>query len=447
MIILSLNSGSSSLKFQVFDYEKGETLSTGIVERVTIGGSFIKFCRRNGEAQKVQHECPDHRAAMKLILGVLTDPQDGVVKDLKEIAAVGHRVVHGGEYFARSVRIDADIIRILKDLYHLAPLHNPPNVLGIEAAMEAMPDVPHVAVLDTAWHQTMPRHCYLYALPYEWYEQHGIRRYGFHGTSLLYCTKRAAVLLGKDPLAVNLVVLHIGNGASANAVREGRSYDTSMGLTPLEGLVMGTRAGDHDAAIDLAMMEKLGKTPKEMNDILNKKSGLLGITNGRFADRRDIEESARNGDDLAQAAIDIEVHRLKKYVGAYMAAIGGADALVFTAGVGEMSALIRAKVCEGLEFLGIRLDPEKNRLARTRNAEVCISRDDSPVKVFVIPTDEERVIIEDTVAIMNGTYDDHTRFVYPFQKPDYVNHQRRLEFERECEQKPELRALEVRAPR
>lgn len=444
MIILSLNSGSSSLKYQVFDYQSGETLSTGIVERVTMGDSFIKFCRHGGAALKIGHECHDHKAAMKLILQIITDPETGVLKDLSEIAAVGHRVVHGGENFARSILIDDEVVKIIKSLYNLAPLHNPPNVLGIEAAREVMPDVPHVAVLDTAWHQSMPKHSWLYALPYDWYEKHGIRRYGFHGTSLLYCTKRAAVLLGKDPHKVNLVILHIGNGASANAVKNGSSYDTSMGLTPLEGLVMGTRAGDHDAAIDLAMMEKLGKSPKEMNDLLNKKSGLFGITNGRWADRRDIEEAANGGDELAKVAIDIEVHRLKKYVGAYMAAIGGADALVFTAGVGEMSALIRGKVCEGLGFMGIHLDPEKNGMARTRNAEVCISTDDSPVKVYVIPTDEERVIIEDTVAIMNGTYDDHTKFVYPFGKADYVNGQRVKEFERECQMKPLLGSLEAK---
>lgn len=444
MIILSLNSGSSSLKYQVFDYEKAETLSTGIVERVTVGDSFIKFCRHGGAAQTIGHECHDHRAAMKLILEVITDPVTGVLKSLDEIAAVGHRVVHGGEFFARSVLIDDEVVRQVKSLYSLAPLHNPPNVLGIEAAREAMPNVPHVAVLDTAWHQTMPGHTYTYALPHEWYEQHGIRRYGFHGTSLLYCAKRAAVLLGKDALKTNVVILHIGNGASANAVKDGLSYDTSMGLTPLEGLVMGTRAGDHDAAIDLAMMEKLGKTPKEMNDILNKKSGIYGITAGRWSDRRDVENAAKEGNKLAELAIDVEVHRLKKYVGAYMAAIGGADALVFTAGVGEMSSLIRARTCEGLEFLGIKLDQAKNEMAHTRNAEVCISTEDSPVKVFIIPTDEERVIIEDTVAIMNGTYDDHTKFVYPFQKKGYVNSQRLKEFERECEKRPMLGAIEAK---
>ncbi len=444
MIILSLNSGSSSLKYQVFDYASGETLSTGIVERVTVGDSFIKFCRHGGAAQTIGHECHDHKAAMKLILQVITDPVTGVVKSLDEIAAVGHRVVHGGEFFAKSVLIDEDIIQKIKSLYSLAPLHNPPNVLGIEAAREAMPNVPHVAVLDTAWHQTMPKYTYSYALPHEWYSQHGIRRYGFHGTSLLYCAKRAAVLLGKDPHRTNLVILHIGNGASANAVKDGCSFDTSMGLTPLEGLVMGTRAGDHDAAIDLAMMEKLGKTPKEMNDILNKKSGILGITSGKWSDRRDVENAAKEGNELAQLAIDVEVYRLKKYVGAYMAAIGGADALVFTAGVGEMSALHRARTCEGLEFLGIKIDPEKNDMAHTRNAEVCISTDDSKVKVFIIPTDEERVIIEDTVAIMNGTYDDHTKFVYPFQKPDYINSQRLKEFERECEKRPLLGKIEAK---
>jgi acetate kinase len=443
MIILSLNSGSSSLKFQVYDYEKQATLSTGIVERVTIGDSFIKFCRHSGTAQKLEHNCPDHKEAIKLILQTITDPEHGPLKGLGEIAAVGHRVVHGGEKFRKSARIDAETIETLKELYDLAPLHNPPNVMGIEAAIEVMPNVPHMAVLDTAWHQTMPPHAYMYALPRDWYEEHHVRRYGFHGTSLLYCAKRAAVLLGKDPFDCNLVILHIGNGCSANAVRKGMSFDTSMGLTPLEGLIMGSRAGDHDPAILLFMMEKLKKTPKEMNDILNKKSGILGITNGKYMDRRDVELAAEAGDELAQLAIDMESYRLKKYIGAYMAAVGGADAIVFTAGVGEMSSTIRARSVSGLDFMGVRMDPERNMLARTRNAETQISTDDSRVKIFVIPTDEERVIIEDVVGLLNGTYDEHVKFRYPFQDPNYTNSQRLDEFERECQLKPLLRNIDA----
>ncbi len=445
MIILSLNSGSSSLKFQLYDYEKQATLSTGMVERVTVGGSFIKFCRHGGTALKVAHECPDHKEAIKLILQTITDRENGVLKGLGEIAAVGHRVVHGGEVFAKSVIITPEILDTVRSLYDLAPLHNPPNVLGIEAAMEVMPNVPHMAVLDTAWHQTMPPHVFMYALPRSWYTAHGIRKYGFHGTSLLYCAKRAAVLLGKDPFKTNVVILHIGNGVSANAVKNGLSYDTSMGLTPLEGLIMGTRSGDIDPAIPLHMMQIEGKSAKEMSGILNKESGILGITDGRFTDRRDVELAAKDGDELATLAIEMESYRIKKYIGAYAAAVGGIDAIVFTAGVGEMSSTIRAKAVEGLEFMGIKLDPAKNELSHTRNAELDISTEDSAIKVFVIPTDEERVIIEDVVALLNGTYDEHIRFVYPFQKPDYVNSQRLEEFERECELKPVMRRIEAKA--
>lgn len=446
MKILSLNCGSSSLKFLVFDYEKGATLATGIVERVTIGGSFIAFSANGNPTVKVEHECPDHKEAIKLILETLVDPAHGVVKSLDEISAVGHRAVHGGERFKKSVIIDDDVVKTLKDLYDLAPLHNPPNVLGIEAARDLMPNVPHMAILDTAWHQTMPRQAFMYALPHEWYEKHHIRRYGFHGTSFLYVAKRAAVLLGKDPFQTNLVILHIGNGASACAVKNGVSVDTSMGLTPLEGLVMGTRAGDHDPAIGSTMAEKLGKSAKEICDILNKKSGILGIT-GRFADRRDVEVNAREGDEHCKLAIEMESYRLKKYIGAYIAAIGGADAIVFTAGVGEMSPTIRLKTLEGLECLGIKVDPERNALARTRNAETEISAPDSKVKVFVIPTDEERVFIEDVVALLKGTYDEHTRFEYPFQKPGYVNAQREQEFERELVKKPGLKDIQVLPPK
>lgn len=447
MIVLSLNSGSSSLKYQLFDYAKSLTMSSGIVERVGIDGSFIKFSRFGGENIQIDHLCPDHKEAMKLILGALVDKEHGVIADLADIAAVGHRVVHGGEKFTKSVLINEEVIKTVKGLYDLAPLHNPPNVLGIEAALEVMPNVPQVAVLDTAWHQTMPEKSFMYALPRDWYLKYGVRRYGFHGTSLLYCAKRAATLLGKSPLETNLVTLHIGNGASANAVKNGVSFDTSMGLTPLEGLIMGTRAGDHDAAIDLMVMEREGWTPSQMNSVLNKKSGVLGITEGKYCDRRDEEIAAGKGDELAQLALDMEVHRLKKYIGGYIAATGGVDALVFTAGVGEMSAYIRESVCRGLECLGIKMDYEKNSMARTRSAELDISTADSPVRIYVIPTDEERVIIEDAVAILNGTYDEHMRFTYPFQSADYVNLERAGAWERECVKKPQLASLVAHPPK
>ncbi len=443
MMILSLNCGSSSAKYRLYDYAQKATLATGIVERVGIGRSFIQQSGLDSEPINIQHECANHKEAIQLIISTLLDPKTGVLDDLSKISAVGHRVVHGGEKFTKSVRITPETIETFKSLYSMAPLHNPPNVLGIEAAMDVLPNIPHVAIMDTAWHQTMPAHAYIYALPYEWYEKYGFRRYGFHGTSFLYVAKRAALLLGKDPFKTSLVVLHIGNGVSANAIKNGVSYDTSMGLTPLEGLVMGTRSGDHDAAIDLTIMEREGKTPQQMNDILNKKSGILGIT-GRFTDRRDVQKASEEGDVRSKLAIEVEAYRLKKYVGAYMAAVGGADAVVFTAGVGEMSDLIRAKCLEGLEFMGIKLDPEKNRLAKTRNAETEISTADSKVKVFVIPTDEERVNIEDVAALLEGKYDEHTRFTYRFQSPDYVNSQREQDFERECEKIPALRKIQVK---
>lgn len=443
MIILSLNCGSSSAKYRLYDYDKKETLATGIVERVGIGRSYIQQSGLGREPIKFDHECANHREAIKLIIDTLLDPKIGVMDDLKEISAVGHRVVHGGEKFTKSVQITPETLATFKSLYGLAPLHNPPNVLGIEAAMDVLPDVPHVAIMDTAWHQTMPASSYMYALPYDWYEKYGVRRYGFHGTSFLYVAKRAALLLGKDPFACNLVCLHIGNGVSANAIKNGVSFDTSMGLTPLEGLVMGTRAGDHDAAIDLMVMEKEGIAPGKMSDILNKKSGLLGIT-GKYTDRRDVQKAAEAGDARAKLAIEVESYRIKKYIGAYAAAIGGADAIVFTAGVGEMSDLIREKSCEGLEFLGIKLDKAKNKLARTRNAETEISAADSKVKIFVIPTDEERVNIEDVIAILEGTYDEHTHFTYRFQSPEYVNSQREQDFVKECEAKPGLKAIQVK---
>jgi acetate kinase len=443
MIILSLNCGSSSAKYRLYDYDKKETLATGIVERVTIGKSYIQQAGLGREPIKFDHECPTHREAIKLITDTLLDPKIGVIDDLKKISAVGHRVVHGGEKFTKSVVIKKDTLDTFKSLFDLAPLHNPPNVLGIEAAMEILPGIPHMAIMDTAWHQTMPPHVYTYALPYEWYEKYGVRRYGFHGTSLLYVAKRAALLLGKDPFKCNLVCLHIGNGVSANAIKNGVSYDTSMGLTPLEGLVMGTRSGDHDAAIDFMIMEREGKTFKQMNDLLNKKAGLFGIT-GKYTDRRDIQQAAEAGDKRAALAIEVEAYRIKKYVGAYMAALGGADAIVFTAGVGEMSDLIREKSLEGLEFLGVRLDKAKNKLAKTRNAETEISAADSKVKVFVIPTDEERVFIEDVIALLEGKYDEHTHFTYRFQSPDYVNSQREQDFKKECEKKPEMKRIQVK---
>jgi len=437
MIVLSFNCGSSSVKYQLYNWEKQEIIAKGIVERVTIGDSFcIHEVNQKGKVT-IEHDCPTHKEAIKLIINSIIHPEHGAIKELSDISAIGHRVVHGGEKFSKSVIINREALKTFKELAGLAPLHNPPNIMGIEAAMELLPDIPHVAIMDTAWHQTMPSYVYTYAVPFQWYEKYGIRRYGFHGTSLLYVAKRAAVLLGKDPFKCNLISCHIGNGVSVNAVKNGLSYDTSMGFTPLEGAIMGTRAGDHDAALDFYVMQKEGYSPKEMDTILNKKSGILGIT-GKYIDRRDVIEAATKGDKRAKLAIEMEAYRLKKYIGAYTAVLGRLDALVFTAGVGEMSNIIRAKVLEGLDILGIKYDPEKNRLAQTRNAESDISAEDSPVKIFIIPTDEELVFVEDVVALVEGTYDLHTKFKYTFQQEDYKNLMREKTFEKESKEKPDL---------
>lgn len=419
MDILALNCGSSSVKYQLFDWKKKEVIAKGMVERVIIGDSFIIHEVPGCETYREESECPDHQVAIDLIIKTLTDHGHGVLKDINQISAVGHRVVHGGEKFTRSVLIDEKVLDAVKEVQQLAPLHNPPNIAGIEAAQALLPQVPHVAIFDTAFHQTMPDYAYLYPVPYEWYEKHGVRRYGFHGTSHLYVSKRAAVLLGKKPSECNIITMHIGNGVSHAAIKGGISVDTSMGLTPLEGAVMGTRCGDIDPAIPAFMMQKENLSAKEIDSILNKKSGVLGLT-GRFTDRRDVIEHANNGDKLCQVALDIESYRLRKYIGSYMAAIGKLDAVIFTAGVGEMGWPIREKTIEGLEHLGIHLDKERNKGAMTRKRETLITTDDSPVKVFVIPTDEELVFTEDVAAILDGTYTDHMNFVYSFGKADFV---------------------------
>lgn len=419
MVILALNCGSSSVKYQLFDWERKEVVAKGMVERVIIGDSFIMHEVPGRETYRREYECPDHQVAIDLIIKTLVDPEHGVVKEINEISAVGHRVVHGGEKFTRSVLIDEQVLNAVKDVQHLAPLHNPPNIAGIEAAQAILPQVPHVAIFDTAFHQTMPEHAYLYPLPYEWYEKYGVRRYGFHGTSHLYVSKRAAVLLGKKPADCNIITMHIGNGVSHCAIRGGISVDTSMGLTPLEGAVMGTRCGDIDPAIPAFMMQKENLSAKEIDSILNKKSGVLGIT-GRFTDRRDVIEHAHNGDSRCTVALDIEAYRLKKYIGTYMAALGRLDAVVFTAGVGEMGWPIRERTLDGLEGIGIKLDRERNKGAMTRKRESLITTDDSPIKVFVIPTDEELVFTEDVVAILDGSYTDHMNFDYSFARTDFV---------------------------
>jgi len=446
MVILTLNCGSSSVKYQVYDWDKKTALATGIVERVTQGGSFIKHKARGKEEYKLEHDCPDHKVAIELIMSTLVDKNVGAIDSIDQIKAVGHRVVHGGEKFSKSVRITPEVLHTFEQIQSLAPLHNPANITGIKAAQAVLPKVPHCAIMDTAWHQTMPPSSYIYALPYEWYTKYGVRRYGFHGTSFLYTAKRAAVLLGKDPFKVNLVIAHIGNGSSINAVKNGLSFDTSMGLTPLEGLVMGTRSGDHDPAISFYIMRQTGMKPEEVESALNKKSGVLGITE-KWVDRRDIEIAAAEGNERAKLAQLIEGYRLRKYIGAYVAAVGGIDALVFTAGVGERGPVTRRIATEGLECMGIKLDPEKNRVSMTRNAETCISADDSKVKIFVIPTDEELVMTEDTYALEEGTYDIHTNFTYSFQHRDYQNKERMEALPKDIEKWKGLEKILAKPPR
>jgi len=393
-------------------------LCSGIVDRVTVGGSSIKH--EGKKSIVLKHECPTHDAAIKLILELLTDTEYGALKDASEVDAVGHRVVHGGEELNLSVKINEEVIKAIEECCVLAPLHNPPNLLGIRATMKQMPDIPHIAIFDTAFLSTIPKYVYTYALPYEWYKEYGIRRYGFHGTSHLYVSRRAAALLHKNPSDVNIITLHIGNGVSITAVKKGVAFDHSMGFTPIEGAVMGTRCGDIDPAIPLYVMKKSRTTLEEMDKILNEKSGLLGIT-GKYSDRRDIIKAATKGDERCQLAIEVECYRLRKYIGAYAAAMSGVDIIVFTAGVGENSPIHRAKVCENLEFLGIKIDSKKNELTVGREAEISINVEDPkyPVKVFVIPTDEELVFAEDVYAILQGTYDRYTNFEYVFQREDF----------------------------
>jgi acetate kinase len=443
VVILTLNCGSSSLKYQLFDWDNNETLATGIVERISLDGSFIKHIAKGKEKVKIEHSCPSHREALELLMETILHPEYGAIDDINEIKAVGHRVVHGGEEFAASSIITEEAMAKFKSLAHLAPLHNPANIMGIESAMAVLPKVPHCAIMDTAWHQTMPDKAFLYALPYEWYKKYGVRRYGFHGTSFLYTAKRASVLLGKDPHKTNVIIAHIGNGSSICAVKDGVSMDTSMGMTPLEGLIMGTRAGDLDPAIPFFIMKETGISSEETEKVLNKQSGVLGITE-KWVDRRDIEIAAEKGNERAQLAIEMESYRIKKYIGSYSAVLGKVDAIVFTAGVGEMGPITRELATKGLEELGIKVDKDKNWASMTRNAETEISTPDSRVKVYVIPTNEELVLTEDTYALVNGTYDIHTKFTYTFQSKDYINKEREEGLKKDLQKRPVLAEIIAR---
>jgi len=420
MIILTLNCGSSSAKYQVYDWETKDVLAVGIVEKASISGSFITHKAKGREEVVFKQDCPTHADAIELIIKTLTSKEMGVISDMSVITAVGHRVVHGGDKFTKSVIVDDAAMEAFTAMQDLSPLHNPANIMGIEAAKKVLPNVPHCAIMDTAWHQTMPPKNYLYAVPLDWYKQYKVRRYGFHGTSFLYTAKRAAVLLGQDPFKTNVIICHLGNGASINAVKDGLSFDTSMGITPLEGLVMGTRSGDVDPSLPFYIMRKTGMSASEVESALNKTSGLYGLT-GKYTDRRDIQAAAESGNIDALRAQKIEAHRVKKYIGAYQAVLGRVDALILTAGVGEFAWFMRDKILDGLEGIGMVYDPVKNDISRTRNTETLISKPESKIPIYIIPTDEELVMTEDAFALMQGTYDTHTHFTYSFQNRDYVN--------------------------
>lgn len=392
MKILVINCGSSSLKYQLFDMNGEQVLAKGLVERIGSPGTVLTH-QANGQKHKMEFESPDHQAALGKVLSVLTDPQIGVLKDVHEIDAVGHRVVHAGEEFASSVRITPKVVAALEECSELAPLHNPPGIMGIRAVERALPGVPMVGVFDTAFHQTMPPETYLYAIPYAYYEKYKVRRYGFHGTSHRYVSQRAAEILGKPVEQLKLVTCHLGNGSSVTAVKDGKSFDTSMGYTPLEGLVMGTRSGDLDPAVVSFIADKEGVSAEHVvQRVLNKQSGVLGVS-GVSHDFRDVEAAAESGNTLAAISLEMFAHRLRKYIGGYAAAMGGIDALIFTAGVGENSPEMRERTCRGLEFLGIKIDLAKNDF---KGLERNISSEGSTVPVLVIPTNEELVIARDT---------------------------------------------------
>ncbi|MFY9323428.1 MAG: acetate kinase, partial [Syntrophomonadaceae bacterium] len=387
MKVLVVNAGSSSIKYQVFDMTDESVLAKGLVDRVGIPGTTLEHKPAGKDEVVIKRDLPDHTEGMKLVLDVLVNPEYGCIKSMDEIGAVGHRVVHGGEDFSASVVIDDNVKKVIKDCFDIAPLHNPPNLMGIEACQALMPNVPHVAVFDTAFHQTMEPANFLYALPYEVYEKHKVRRYGFHGTSHFYVSQRAAEMLGKPYEECKIITLHMGNGASMAAIKNGKVVDTSMGFTPLEGLVMGTRSGDIDPAIVFFLMEKLGLSAQEANNYFNKKSGMLGLS-GVSNDLRDILEAASSGNERAQIALEVYYNRVKGYIGKYVAKLNGCDCLVFTAGVGENGYDVREKVCEDLDYLGIKMDVEKNKV---RGKEVDVAAEDSKVRIFVIPTNEELV--------------------------------------------------------
>ena len=397
MNILVINCGSSSLKYQLINSESEEVLAKGLCERIGIDGSCITHQPKAGEKVKTEIAMPTHTQAVAAVIEKLTDEKVGVVKSLAEIDAVGHRIVHGGEKFASSVVIDAEVMKAIEDCNDLAPLHNPANLIGINSCKEIMPDVPMVAVFDTAFHQTMPKKAYLYGLPYEYYEKYKVRRYGFHGTSHDFVSNRVAEIMGKKREDLKIIVCHLGNGASVSAVKNGKCVDTSMGLTPLEGLIMGTRSGDIDPAIVSFLADKEGKTADEIINICNKKSGVLGLSGGVSSDFRDLAQAAADGNEKADIALKTWAYHVAKYVGAYAAAMNGVDVIAFTAGVGENNVDARAEVCSYLGYLGVTINAEANK---KRGEEVEISTPDSTTKVYVVPTDEELAIARETARLV-----------------------------------------------
>lgn len=397
MNILVINCGSSSLKFQLIDSETEKWIAKGLCERIGIDGSRITYTPADGEKEEKVSPMPDHTEAIRLVLEALTDEKTGVVKDLSEIGAVGHRIVHGGEKFAASTIIDEEVMQAIEECNDLAPLHNPANLIGIRACRELMKDTPMVAVFDTAFHQTMPAKAYMYGIPYEYYEKYKIRRYGFHGTSHSYVSKRAAEFLGEDYDRMKIIVCHLGNGASVSAVENGKCVDTSMGLTPLEGLIMGTRSGDIDPAIMEFLAHKENMSIDEIMNVLNKKSGVYGLSGNISSDFRDLEKAQKEGDKKADLTLQAFCYRVAKYVGAYVAAMNGVDAICFTAGVGENGSANRENICQYLGYLGIEIDKEANS---KRGEDIVISTKDSKTKVLVIPTNEELAIARETSALV-----------------------------------------------
>ena len=397
MKILVLNCGSSSIKYKLFDMTTKEVLAQGGIEKIGLVGSFLKLTLPNGEKKILEKDIPEHTAGIEFILNTLVSPEYGAIKSLDEINAVGHRMVHGGERFSESVLLNKEVLDAFIACNDLAPLHNPANLKGVNAVSAILPNVPQVGVFDTAFHQTMPDYAYMYAIPYELYEKYGVRRYGFHGTSHRYVSQRVCEFLGVDPKGKKIITCHIGNGGSISAIKDGKCIDTSMGLTPLEGLVMGTRSGDIDAGAVTFIMEKEGLNATGVSNLLNKKSGVLGVS-GVSSDMRELEAAVAAGNPKAILAEKMYFYRIKKYIGAYAAALGGVDIILFTGGVGENQANCRSEVCEGLEFMGVKIDLEKNKV---RGEEAIISADDSKVTVAVITTDEELMIASDTLAILN----------------------------------------------